>query len=57
MKSTDFGLVFGGGVDFGLGKGYFTIDLRYTLGLTTISDFEDEDVKNGAFSLMLGYSF
>lgn len=57
IKSTDFGLVFGGGVDFGLGKGYLIVDLRYTLGLTTLSEFEDDDVKNGVFSLMIGYSF
>ena len=57
MKSTDLGLVIGGGVDFGLGKGMITVDLRYTLGLATISEWEDEDVKNGVFSLMIGYSF
>lgn len=57
LKSTDIGMVFGGGVDFGLGKGFIVIDFRYTLGLATISDFEDDDVKNGVFSLMLGYSF
>lgn len=60
MKGTDFGLVIGAGVDFGLGApgiGKFTVDVRYTLGLTTISDFEDEDVKNGVISLMFGISF
>ena len=53
MKDTDFGLIIGAGVDFGK----LTVDLRYVLGLTTISDVEDEDVKNGVISLIVGYSF
>jgi hypothetical protein len=60
VKGTDFGLVIGAGVDFGFGasgKGKMTLDVRYTLGLSTISDFEGEDIKNGVFSLMVGYSF
>jgi hypothetical protein len=60
MKSTDFGLVIGAGVDFGLGvpgTGKMTLDVRYSLGLSTISDFEGEDIKNGVFSLMVGFSF
>jgi hypothetical protein len=60
LKGTDFGLVIGGGLDFGLGApgtGNLSVDIRYSLGLSTISDFEGEDIKNGAFSLMVGYSF
>ena len=60
LKSTDFGLVIGAGADFGLGalgKGTLSVDIRYSLGLSTISDFEGDDVKNGAFSLMVGFSF
>ena len=60
MKSTDFGLVIGAGVDIGFGApgmGKITLDIRYSLGLSTISDFEDEDIKNGVFSLMVGFSF
>ena len=60
MKSTDFGLVIGAGVDFGLGvpgTGKMTLDVRYSLGLSSISDFEGDDIKNGVFSLMVGYSF
>ena len=52
-KDTDFGLIIGAGVDFG----NLTVDLRYVLGLTTIFDEEDEDVKNGVISLIVGYSF
>jgi len=60
VKSTDFGLVFGGGVDFALGQGKLTVDARYTLGLTTTrepEDGEEVDVKNGVISIMVGYSF
>jgi hypothetical protein len=60
LKGTDFGLVIGAGADFGfgaLGKGTLSVDIRYNLGLSTISDFEGDDVKNGAFSLMVGFSF
>lgn len=60
VKGTDFGLVIGGGLDFGFGssgRGSISVDIRYTLGLSTISEFEGEDIKNGVFSLMVGYSF
>jgi len=60
MKDTDFGLIIGAGVDFELGflgQGKLTVDLRYNLGLTTISDVEDTDFKNGVVSLIVGYSF
>jgi hypothetical protein len=65
-KSTDFGLVFGAGVDIGMPHSAITIDGRYTMGLTTIcepythpeTDEEiDCDVKNGVFSFTVGYSF
>lgn len=52
-KDTDFGLIIGAGIDFW----NLTVDLRYVLGLTTISDVEDEVVKNGVISLNVGYSF
>jgi hypothetical protein len=56
IKSTDFGLAFGGGLEI-IRK--ITVDLRYTLGLTKIAEIEGTvfDIKNGAFSLMIGYSF
>ncbi|MDH5173815.1 MAG: PorT family protein [Elusimicrobiota bacterium] len=60
LKSTDFGLVFGGGIDFALGRGKFTVDARYTLGLITTrepEEGEEIDIKNGVISLMVGYSF
>jgi hypothetical protein len=57
-KSVDFGLVFGGGVDLALGEGLLMFDVRYTMGLTSIDDTDDDwDVKNKAITLMVGYGF
>jgi len=56
-KSTDFGVAMGAGIDI---QG-FTLDVRYTLGLTKLPDTGDSDVdvdeKNGAFMVLVGYSF
>jgi opacity protein-like surface antigen len=58
VKSTDFGVVFGAGLDFAVGSGAFTIDARYTLGLTTFVDVPDpDDVKNGVWTFSVGYAF
>ena len=61
FKDIDFGLVFGGGLDFDVGTGTVTVDARYSLGLLNIPDVEgDEDepsIKNNVISVMLGYSF
>jgi len=57
-KSIDFGLVFGGGVDLALGEGSLMFDVRYTMGLTSIDDTDDDwDIKNKAITLMVGYGF
>ena len=53
MKDTDFGLIVGAGIDFGK----LMVDLRYVLGLTTLSDEADVPVKNGVISISVGYSF
>ncbi len=55
IKTTDFGVVVGGGVDFALGSRKVTVDARYTLGLTSMYDSPD-DLKNGVISLMVGLS-
>jgi len=65
VKSTDFGLVFGAGVDFSLSflvQGKMTLDARYSMGLTTIQsgeegDGEEVDVKNKVIAVLVGYSF
>jgi hypothetical protein len=64
-KSTDFGLMFGAGFDYAVGSGAITFDVRYSLGLTSISDVpEDElggedqpDLKNSGILFMVGYGF
>ena len=58
VRGVDLGLALGGGVGFGAGPGEVVVDTRYTLGLTSVDESEwDMDVKNGAISLMVGYSF
>ncbi len=62
-KSTDFGVVMGGGVDFELENGILIIlDVRYSLGLTNIfeaAEGEDEEpnVKNNSIIFMGGVAF
>lgn len=53
IKDTDTGLILGAGLDFR----NLTVDVRYILGLTTISTEEDVDVKNRIISLTVGFSF
>lgn len=45
LKNTDFGLTFGGGIDFKLQTTTLMIDARYTLGLSEIRDNVDDDDK------------
>ncbi len=52
-QNTEFGLIIGGGLDFGK----LSFDIRYNLGLTTISISGGEEIKNGVISLKVGYSF
>jgi Outer membrane protein beta-barrel domain len=57
VKSTDFGVTVGAGLGFGGGKG-FMVDVRYTLGLSTIDNGSPAaDVKNNCFSILGGMSF
>lgn len=59
IKSSDFSVVFGAGVDFAMGEGTVTFDARYTLGLTNLDDDPDSefDIKNKTWSFMFGYGF
>jgi opacity protein-like surface antigen len=56
LSSTDFGFNFGAGYDF---TEKLSAGLRYNLGLSNVIDAEDTDstVKNGVFSVSLGYKF
>ncbi len=59
VKSTDFGLVFGGGIGFMVGKNELGFDIRYILGLSTIDDSPaNEDTKSTviSFSMYFGFS-
>ena len=55
VETFDFGLVAGAGVDFGR----FTLDGRYTWGLTNVSSVDADEVKmkNRVFSIMAGVRF
>jgi len=55
LVGTDFGVSFGGGVDFLQSWGVFTIDARYTLGLRSLSD--EDEVKQDTFAISGGFIF
>lgn len=55
-KSTDLSAVFGAGGSFAVGRGTFSVEARYGLGLSDVFDVEDMDVKNRAISVLVGYS-
>ncbi len=60
VKSTDFGLVFGAGVDIKAGdKGKFIVNGRYALGLSNANDFLPDELsyKNAVISFFVGYAF
>jgi len=53
IKSTDLGLVFGGGVSFDVGGAEVGVDVRYNLGLSKVEDFDPpDDIKNKVISIM-----
>jgi hypothetical protein len=58
-KSVDFGLVFGGGIQFALENLNLILDGRYNLGLTNIDDTGEADIslKNRAWQFMAGVGF
>lgn len=51
VADSDFGVVAGFGVDWGLG----TIDLRYTLGLNPLFPESEDDSKTGTLTLQMGF--
>jgi hypothetical protein len=56
IKSSDFGLVFGVGVELGSGPGAFLADLRYDYGIADINDTGDDiSNKNRSIQLLIGY--
>lgn len=58
IVSTDFGLLFGAGLDFNLGLTALNAQLRYGLGLTNVfEEDEDDNIKHGVFSIAVGIRF
>jgi len=54
IESFDFGVVFGAGVNFGR----FTVDGRYTFGLSNINkETEEGKAKNRTLAFLAGYRF
>jgi hypothetical protein len=59
IKSTDFGVAFGGGVSVDVGGAEVGVDVRYTLGLTSVDDDPDPyHITNKVISIMgtVGFS-
>lgn len=57
VKSTNFGLVFGGELTYNMGSFVLFFDVRYSLGLSNIVDTDEADpgtVKVHAFTIMIG---
>lgn len=59
-KSLDVGLLVGGGLDFSAGPGALTVDVRYDLGLSDITDDEGAtspvELKNRNVQATAGYA-
>lgn len=56
FKSSDFGIVFGIGVELGSGPGAFLANLRYDYGIADINDTGDTiSNKNRSIQLAVGY--
>lgn len=60
-NDIDFGMVFGGGMDFVHGENRIVTDLRFTLGVKDIVDdgsgYNDTDIRNASFNFTIGYQF
>ena len=63
IKSTDFSLVFGAGLEYALSRVVLFFDGRYNLGLTNVSEIEevigefDISAKNRTWQFMAGVGF
>jgi len=53
LKSNDFGLGVGAGVNLPLG---FNVGARYVLGFANINDIDEDSIKNRTFQLYLGWT-
>ncbi len=59
LAGTDFGLVVGGGFDFGLSEGAQTLslDVRYSMGFTKVDEAGEAEVFNNGFQFLVGFGF
>lgn len=60
LKSTDFGIFFGGGVTLQQGSTNIIFDVRYTLGMSDVPDTdegEDVSIKNSTLNFLVGVGF
>jgi hypothetical protein len=58
VKSTEYGLVFGGGLGFMIGKNELGFDIRYILGLSTLDDSDfNGDIKTTVISFNIYFGF
>lgn len=58
IQDTDYGFVFGAGVDVSIGLGRLGVEARYVLGRKQVDDFGaggDPDLKNSTFSPLASY--
>ena len=52
LKGSDISVGMGAGIDLPFG---LTVDARYNLGVSSVSDDSDDEIKNQVFQLSLGY--
>jgi hypothetical protein len=63
LATLDVGLVLGTGVEYAanflkfLGPAVVLLDVRYTMGLLSVSTQENVSIRNGVFSILFGLSF
>ncbi len=60
ISSTDFGLGFGGGVNFHTGNNSIFVEVRYNIGLTNINDDSDDpdtEIKTKGIKIFAGIIF
>ena len=60
LKSIDFGIGFGAGLDLPIGNNSIFVEARYSLGLMNIADKADgpyEDVKTRGIQIFAGITF
>jgi len=61
IETLDLGLVFGGSLEVGAGRGAVVVDIRYTLGLLDIDERREgenqRELRNRVLTLSLGFLF